>query len=49
MAKTYWAIVEEKPPYENGELVSWLKKNQEKNKKTKKQEGNKNKKDKYIQ
>ena len=31
MAKTYWAIVEEKPPYENGELVSWLKKNQEKN------------------
>ena len=31
MAKTYWAIVEEIPPYENGELVSWLKKNQEKN------------------
>ena len=31
MAKTYWAIVEEKPPYENGELVNWLKKNQEKN------------------
>ena len=31
MAKTYWAIVEEKPPYETGELVNWLKKNQEKN------------------
>ena len=31
MAKTYWAIVEEKPPFENGELVNWLKKNQEKN------------------
>ena len=31
MAKTYWAIVEEKPPYENGELVNWLKKNQVKN------------------
>ena len=31
MAKTYWAVVEEKPPLENGELVNWLKKNQEKN------------------
>ena len=31
IAKTYWAIVEEKPPFENGELVNWLKKNQEKN------------------
>ncbi len=29
--KTYWAIVEEKPPFENGNLVNWLKKNQEKN------------------
>ena len=31
IAKTYWAIVEEKPPFEKGELVNWLKKNQEKN------------------
>lgn len=30
--KQYWAIVEEKPPLEDGELVNWLKKNQEKNK-----------------
>lgn len=30
--KQYWAIVEEKPPLEGGELVNWLKKNQEKNK-----------------
>ena len=30
--KQYWAIVEEKPPFEGGELVNWLKKNQEKNK-----------------
>ena len=29
--KTYWAIVEEKPPREDGQLVNWLKKNQEKN------------------
>ncbi len=29
--KEYWAIVEEKPPLENGKLVNWLKKNQEKN------------------
>ena len=29
--KVYWAIVEEKPPLENGVLVNWLKKNQEKN------------------
>ena len=29
MAKTYWAIVEE-APFEKGELVNWLKKNQEK-------------------
>ena len=27
----YWAVVEEKPPLENGEIVNWLKKNQEKN------------------
>ena len=31
MAKTYWAIVEEKPLMKTGELVNWLKKNQEKN------------------
>jgi 23S rRNA pseudouridine1911/1915/1917 synthase len=30
--KEYWAIVEEKPPFEEGELTNWLKKNQEKNK-----------------
>lgn len=29
--KEYWAVVEEKPPLENGTLVNWLKKNQEKN------------------
>lgn len=29
--KVYWAIVEEKPPLENGKLINWLKKNQEKN------------------
>jgi 23S rRNA pseudouridine1911/1915/1917 synthase len=29
--KVYWAIVEEKPPLENGNLINWLKKNQEKN------------------
>ena len=29
--KTYWAIVEEKPPIEDGQLVNWLKKNQDKN------------------
>ena len=28
--KVYWAVVEEKPPLENGEIVNWLKKNQEK-------------------
>ena len=28
--KEYWAIVEEKPPFEEGELTNWLKKNQEK-------------------
>ena len=32
LKKQYWAIVEEKPPLEGGELVNWLKKNQEKNK-----------------
>ena len=31
ISKTYWAIVEEKPPREDGQLVNWLKKNQEKN------------------
>ena len=31
ISKTYWAIVEEKPPREYGQLVNWLKKNQEKN------------------
>ena len=31
ISKTYWAIVEEKPPKEDGQLVNWLKKNQEKN------------------
>ena len=31
ISKTYWAIVEEKPPIEDGQLVNWLKKNQEKN------------------
>ena len=30
--KEYWAVVEEKPPFEEGELTNWLKKNQEKNK-----------------
>lgn len=29
--KTYWAVVEEKPPLEDGHLVNWMKKNQEKN------------------
>ena len=32
VTKVYWAIVEEKPPLEEGTLVNWLKKNQEKNK-----------------
>lgn len=31
ISKTYWAIVEEKPPIEDGQLVNWLKKNQDKN------------------
>ena len=31
VSKEYWAIVEEKPPLEDGELINWLKKNQEKN------------------
>ena len=31
VSKEYWAIVEEKPPLEEGELINWLKKNQEKN------------------
>lgn len=31
ISKEYWAIVEEKPPLEEGELINWLKKNQEKN------------------
>ena len=31
ISKTYWAIVEEKPPREDGQLINWLKKNQEKN------------------
>ena len=31
ISKTYWAIVEEKPPREDGQLVNWLKKNQDKN------------------
>ena len=31
ISKTYWAIVEEKPPREDAQLVNWLKKNQEKN------------------
>ena len=30
--KTYWAVVEHKPPLEEGNLVNWLKKNQEQNK-----------------
>jgi 23S rRNA pseudouridine1911/1915/1917 synthase len=30
--KTYWAVVEHKPPIEDGTLVNWLKKNQEQNK-----------------
>lgn len=29
--KTYWAVVEEKPPLEEGHLVNWMKKNQQKN------------------
>ena len=29
--KTYWAVVENKPPQEEGKLVNWMKKNQEKN------------------
>ena len=29
--KTYWAVVEEKPPLEEGQLVNWMKKNQQKN------------------
>ena len=31
VSKEYLAIVEEKPPLEEGELINWLKKNQEKN------------------
>ena len=30
--KTYWAVVDERPPCEKGELVNWMKKNQQKNK-----------------
>ena len=30
--KTYWAVVDERPPYEKGELINWMKKNQQKNK-----------------
>lgn len=30
--KTYWVIVEKQPPYENGTLINYLTKNQEKNK-----------------
>ena len=30
--KTYWAVVEQKPPLEEGNLLNWLKKNQEQNK-----------------
>jgi 23S rRNA pseudouridine1911/1915/1917 synthase len=30
--KTYWAIVEQKPAKENGELIHWLKKNEKLNK-----------------
>ena len=30
--KTYWPVVEQKPPLEEGKLINWLKKNQEKNK-----------------
>ena len=29
--KEYWAIVEEKPPLEEQQLINWLKKNQDKN------------------
>lgn len=29
--KTYWAVVESKPPKEEGKLINWMKKNQEKN------------------
>ena len=32
VTKVYWAIVEDKPPLEEGTLTNWLKKNQEKNK-----------------
>jgi len=30
--KTYWTVIEHKPPFEEGDLINWLKKNQEKNK-----------------
>jgi 23S rRNA pseudouridine1911/1915/1917 synthase len=30
--KTYWAVVDERPPFEKGELINWMKKNQQKNK-----------------
>jgi 23S rRNA pseudouridine1911/1915/1917 synthase len=30
--KTYWAIVDARPPTESGRLVHWMKKNEEKNK-----------------
>ena len=30
--KTYWAVVDERPPNEKGDLVNWMKKNQQKNK-----------------
>ena len=39
VTKVYWAIVEEKPPLEEGTLVNWLKKNQEKNKSEAKSKG----------
>jgi 23S rRNA pseudouridine1911/1915/1917 synthase len=32
IGKTYWAVVDERPPFEKGELVNWMKKNQQKNK-----------------
>ncbi len=30
--KTYWAVIDERPPSEKGELINWMKKNQIKNK-----------------
>lgn len=32
LQKTYWAVTEERPPLEAGNVVNWLKKNQERNK-----------------